>query len=161
MKLPNPIIITRFRICARPSFIYRSPELWTCYGSNDGLAFTVILKASNDANNLETGDYIDNVFEKTLTTCNTLYFYIGWTISKLVGNNSGATLLTFSELELFGKNRIQPFYVSPTVFYASLNNIINTKQDNVLFTSPLLKDISNNITFDLSAYPWKTYIDES
>ncbi len=43
----------------------------------------------------------------------------------------------------------------------SLNDLQNKKQDNLLFTSPLLKDISNNITIDLSAYPLKINVDSS
>ena len=35
------------------------------------------------------------------------------------------------------------------------------KQDNILFTSPLLKDVSNNITIDLSSYPLKINVDTS
>ena len=38
---------------------------------------------------------------------------------------------------------------------------MNTKQDNLLFTYPLLKDVSNNITIDLSAYPLKINVDAS
>jgi hypothetical protein len=37
--------------------------------------------------------------------------------------------------------------------------IRNNKQDNLLFTSPLLKDFSNNVTIDLSAYPLKIKVD--
>ncbi len=41
------------------------------------------------------------------------------------------------------------------------NNLQNSKQDNLLFTSPLLKDVSNNIPIDLSAYPLKIDVDTS
>ncbi len=34
----------------------------------------------------------------------------------------------------------------------SLNNLQNTKQDNLIFTSPLIKNVSNNVTIDLGAY---------
>jgi hypothetical protein len=43
IKLPNPIILTRFRFYPRPLLIFRSPGLWKCYGSNDGITFTEIL----------------------------------------------------------------------------------------------------------------------
>ncbi len=42
-----------------------------------------------------------------------------------------------------------------------VNNLQNTKQDNILFTPPLLKDISNNITVDLSASVVKINFDLS
>lgn len=44
---------------------------------------------------------------------------------------------------------------------SSTDSLLNTKQDTLLFTSPLLKDISNNVTIDLSAYPLKTSVDSS
>ncbi len=52
-------------------------------------------------------------------------------------------------------------YVLNTNFDLSFNDLQNKKQDNLLFTSPLLKDISNNITIDLSAYPLKINVDTS
>jgi hypothetical protein len=42
-----------------------------------------------------------------------------------------------------------------------VHNLQNNKQDNLLFTSPLLKDVSNNITLDLSAYVFKNNFDLS
>ena len=42
----------------------------------------------------------------------------------------------------------------------SLNNIISTKQDDLLFTSPILKDVSNDVTIDLS-YVLKPNLDLS
>jgi hypothetical protein len=47
------------------------------------------------------------------------------------------------------------------VLLLSLNNLQNTKQDNLLLTFPLLKDISNNITIYLSAYSLKINVDAS
>ena len=43
-------------------------------------------------------------------------------------------------------------YVLINNFDSSLNDLQNTKQDNLVFTTPLLKDVSNNITIDLSGY---------
>jgi hypothetical protein len=43
-------------------------------------------------------------------------------------------------------------YVLKTIFDLSFNNVSNNKQDNLIFTNPLKKDISNNISIDLSGY---------
>ncbi len=52
-------------------------------------------------------------------------------------------------------------YILKTNFDLSFTNVQNTKQDHLLFTSPLLKDVSNNITIDLSSYVFKTNFDLS
>ncbi len=43
----------------------------------------------------------------------------------------------------------------------TINSTLATKQNSLTFTTPLIKDVSNNITIDLSAYPLKTYVDGS
>ena len=57
-------------------------------------------------------------------------------------------------------NLKEPYKSLPTSLN-DLSNIVNTKQDNLLFTSPLFKDASNNITIDLSDYPLKINVDIS
>ena len=52
-------------------------------------------------------------------------------------------------------------YALKTNVDSSLNDLQIKKQDNLSFTSPLLKDISNNISIDLSAYPLKINVDSS
>ncbi len=60
--------------------------------------------------------------------------------------------MNWGELQLFSKERIQPYYISSTIFDASFNNLQTKKQDNLTCGNPLLKDASNNITIDLSGY---------
>ncbi len=43
-------------------------------------------------------------------------------------------------------------YVLKTNFDLSFNNLQNSKQNILTFNNALLKDISNNITIDLSGY---------
>ncbi len=38
----------------------------------------------------------------------------------------------------------------------TINATLGTKQNTLTFSTPLIKDVSNNITIDLSAYPLKT-----
>jgi hypothetical protein len=45
--------------------------------------------------------------------------------------------------------------------YKSLPSVVNTKQDILTFQSPLNKDISNNVTIDLSSYVINTTLDLS
>ena len=40
-----------------------------------------------------------------------------------------------------------------------INNTPTTKQNLISVSSPLIKDVSNNITIDLSAYALKSYVD--
>jgi hypothetical protein len=113
VKLPNPIILTRFRFYARPGFNTRSPALWKCYGSNDGITFTEITQASNDipSNASTTTNYPtnapNNYYEKTLTNFNIPYLYIGWTINEVVGGTNFGDILNFAEIRLFGKEEIK------------------------------------------------------
>jgi hypothetical protein len=111
IKLINPIILTKFRFWTRSDIPSRSPSLWRCYGSNDGITFTEIKEASNDTTSLTLDNYPSNVYEKLLTTFNIPYLYIGFTIKKLVGGNSFANLLNFSEIQLFGKEELNNTYI--------------------------------------------------
>jgi len=46
IKLPTPIILSKFRFYNRIGLITQAPSLWKCYGSNDGITFTEIIEAS-------------------------------------------------------------------------------------------------------------------
>ena len=54
-------------------------------------------------------------------------------------------------------NLKEPYKSLPSV----VDTINNNKQDNLFFTSPLLKDVSNNVTIDLSSYVLNTTFDLS
>ena len=64
VKLPYQIILSRFRFYARPTSISRSPGLWKCYGSNDGINFTEITEASNITTTISSSVYT-TFYEKT------------------------------------------------------------------------------------------------
>jgi hypothetical protein len=61
----------------------------------------------------------------------------------------------FEDINLIGNRALnlkEPYKSLPTTLN-DLSNVVNTKQDNLLFTTPLIKnDVSNNITIDLSGY---------
>ena len=60
----------------------------------------------------------------------------------------------FEDIKLISNHALnlkEPYKSLPTALN-NLSDIVNTKQDNLSFSSPLSKDISNNITIDLSAH---------
>ncbi len=46
-------------------------------------------------------------------------------------------------------------------YIQSINTTLSNKQNTITVSTPTIKDVSNNITVDLSAYPLKTYVDGS
>jgi hypothetical protein len=69
----------------------------------------------------------------------------------------------FEDIKLISNHALnlkEPYKSLPNALN-NLSDIVNTKQDNLLFTSPLLKDASNNVTIDLSSYPLKINVDTS
>jgi len=106
IKLPFPILLTKFRFYARTNIKTRAPSLWNCHVSNDGINWIELQQASNLSvpSALTINDYLNGYYEKLLNTSSTTtYRYIGFTINKLVGNDS---ILNFNEIELFGKEEI-------------------------------------------------------
>jgi hypothetical protein len=112
IKFPVAIILTKFRFYWKQTT--RAPGLWRCYGSNDGINYVHIPDASNDINYISHTFYSYNsYYEKTLPSIFQIpYLYIGWCINKLAGNDGS---LIIGELLIFGKELIEPIYVSSTV----------------------------------------------
>jgi hypothetical protein len=124
IKLPQPIMLTRYRIYQRSDFLTKAPSLWRVYGSNDGITFTEITEA-NQTTRLTS--YSGGFFEKSLNPSFTvLYQYIGFVFNALL-STSGQTDLSFSELQIFGKEVI--------------NNIITSQ---IYTTSNIVKGIIRN-----------------
>ena len=109
IKTPQPILLTRYRIYQRSDFQNKAPSLWKVYGSNDGITFTEITEA-NQTTRLTS--YSGGYYEKSLNPSFTkLYNYIGFVFSALL-STSGQTDLSFSELQVFGKEIISNSIVS-------------------------------------------------
>ena len=105
LKMPQPMILTRYRIYQNTQFPNRAPSEWKVYGSNDGITFTQITEA-HQLTRLLASDYTFYYYNKALaTTFITSYQYIGFVFNKLV-STSGATTLDFAELQIFGKEII-------------------------------------------------------
>jgi hypothetical protein len=144
IKLPTSIILTKFTI--RYGVIERSPSLWRCYGSNDGINFTIIPEASNEFIPLIESDYVSNVYTKIITlSLNISYNYIGFTFNKLIGNNSNSISLMISELELFGKEILS---IAPV--YTTSNQVM--ANPNILKKFGFICSISTAITINSSNY---------
>jgi len=131
IKLPNPIILTKFSFYMRPTIPgipTRAPSLWKCYGSIDGITFIEIVEASNTTA-LTSGNYTSSKYEKKLnTTFNTPYIYIGFCYNKIIGSGG---LLNFAELQIFGKELLEtPIYVSSNVLKSILSSYSTTIDTN-------------------------------
>ena len=135
IKLPNPIILTKYRFFHRTGYVSQAPGLWKCYGSTDGNTFNEIIEASNDTNRLTSLDYdASRMYEKKLSSSFNIYYnYIGFTFKGKVLDPT-QTYLCFSELRLFGKENI----LYPTPIYASSNDLISN-----YYTKTEVSNISN------------------
>jgi hypothetical protein len=123
LKMPQPIMLTRYRIYQNTQFPNRSPSEWKVYGSNDGITFTPIAEA-HQLTRLIASDYTFYYYNKALaSTFTTQYQYIGFVFNKLV-STSGASTLNFAELQIFGKEIIS-----------------NTIDSNIYTTSNAVKGI--------------------
>jgi hypothetical protein len=137
IKLPNPIILTKFIFYSRQPLINfqdRLPGAWKCYGSMNGINFNEIPEGHN-LSRLTTDSYISGSYIKTLDlTFTTPYLYLGWCVNALSGTSS---IMNFAELQIFGKELLNPIY--------------NYVSSNVL-TSTLLPYTTSNICKNLILY---------
>jgi len=123
LKMPQPILLTRFRIYQNTQFPLRSPSEWKVYGSNDGINFTQITEG-HQLTRLISTDYTSGYYNKALAATFTVqYQYFGFAFGKLL-SVSGETTLNFAELQIFGKE--------------ILNNTINS---NIYCTSNAVRNI--------------------
>jgi hypothetical protein len=153
LKCPNPIILTKYNIIARNTFISRAPGEWKCYGSNDGIAFTEITEASQ-ITRLSEGNYSDFTYTKSFNNL-IPYLYIGFTFNKLAGNQP---ILNFNEIQLFGREfkNYQSDWNSTiinkpdlTVYATKTIDIINTS-NYTRIASNVIIDNSSNFTLGTS-----------
>ena len=109
LKMPQPILLTRYRIYQNTQFPNRAPSEWKVYGSNDGITFTQITEAHQLT---RLTSYSSGYYEKSLaTTFITSYQYLGFVFNKLL-STSGETTLNFVELQIFGKEILSNSIVS-------------------------------------------------
>ena len=152
VEFPKPILLTKFRFYINTSSptnnIFKAPSKWKCYGSNDAITFTYIIAASSFINiltennykfydvNTDSGTNTIRYYEMIINTINVIpYKYIAFVISKLVGNE--ATALVLSRLELYGRELLQPIFVSSNVLNNYLLNYI-TREDLLATSNYLL-----------------------
>ena len=129
LKLPQPILLTRYRIYQRSDFLTKAPAEWKVYGSNDGITFTEITEASQTT---RLTSYTGGYYEKSLNpSFTTLYQYIGYTFKSLL-STSGQTDLSFSELQIFGKEIISNSITSS--IYATSNAVKNI----IIYDTPVV-----------------------
>jgi hypothetical protein len=103
VKLPNPIILTKFRFYPRLGLNFRIPGEFKFYGSMNNIDYTEITQASQITPRLTTNDIINGYYEKTLAAgFNTPYLYIGFAVNKLMGTNF-PDCVNFQEFQIYGK----------------------------------------------------------
>ena len=153
IKFPFQIILTRFRFYIAGSLADRSPGFWRCYGSNDGINWIEITDASN-VNNLNlkaTYTALDGsryYYEKVLPLFFDIpYLYIGWVVNSLAGS---AVILTFAELQIFGKDDISNSYLN--VWNKVSRNIYNTLGNVGIGTTNPTQALDVNGTIKATAF---------
>ena len=120
LKLPQEILLTRYRIYQRTDFLTKAPAEWKCYGSKDGIIFNEITEGHQLT---RLTSYTSGFYEKSLaSTFTTQYQYIGFVFNKLL-STSGQTDLSFAELQIFGKEIISNSIVSN--IYTTSNAVKN------------------------------------
>ena len=115
IKLPNPIILERFRFYHRASLVNQAPSAWRCYGSNDGNNWIEINSASNDTTPLTSASYDANRMYEKIVNSNTSYLYIGFTFNKKIFDATQQPYLCFVELQLFGREKLN--IMPPVLWY--------------------------------------------
>ena len=155
-KISNAFIFQKFRFYITKTDILSAPGNWICCGSIDGINWTYLKEASvlNNNSRLTPGSY--NIFnnsmdyyEKSFINYNE-YNFIGFMFNTIVNvpNNHGRTL-KLTRVELFGRFKINPVYISSTTLTNTLNNYATLSDTNsklskdIIFASPL--QYSNNI----------------
>ena len=104
VKLPNPIILTKFRFYPRLGLNFRIPGEFKFYGSMNNIDYTEITQASQITPRLTTNDIINGYYEKTLAAgFNTPYLYIGFAVNKLIGTSGFPDCVNFQEFQIYGK----------------------------------------------------------
>lgn len=106
IKLPNAIVLSKFIFWARPGLINRSPGLWKCYGSNDGINYEEIPEASNSITSLTQSSYVNNIYQKQTNNITKSYLYIGFVVRRLADIGATSDMLNFNEIRLYGREKI-------------------------------------------------------
>jgi len=107
VKLPNPIILTKFRFYPRINLNFRIPGEFKFYGSMNNIDYTEITQASQITPRLTNADIINGYYEKTLAAgFNTPYLYIGFAVNKLIGTSGFPDCVNFQEFQIYGKEAL-------------------------------------------------------
>ena len=121
IKFPFSIILTSFSFYQRTDIPERSPGKWNCYGSINGINWTLINEASN---NTSLPTYTSYIYTQTLnTTFTTPYLYIGWVFNATngIGSSQYSYMINFAEMKIYGYD-----YISNTPLNTWVKNVNNT-----------------------------------
>lgn len=147
IKLSTSIILTKFSFTQlQGATNIGCPSLWRCYGSIDGIIFSVIPEASNEFIPLISDNYVSGIYTKIITnTLNISYRYIGFVINKLIGSLSIFNRLIFTDLKLYGRE-----ITSITPIYTTSNQIMTNP--NILKKFGFTCSITTAVTINSSNF---------
>jgi hypothetical protein len=146
------VIFTKFRFYILNDKVANAPSMWRCYVSNDADTWILLKDASNDiiANTLNTTNYINinnnySYYEKNFINY-TKYKYIGFVFNKILGSSAKNLNLELLKIEIYGRNKLAPLYISSNV----LNNILTnyTKNDYINNNIQRKIEVSEPLEFD-------------
>jgi hypothetical protein len=153
-KFNQPVILTKFLFYALNNKINSAPGNWVCFAANDNGTsidnWTYIKDASiaSDAQlNRSSYLFINETllsYQKTVEMGNLQFQYYAFVFNKLIFSflNPGTTL-QLTRIELYAKYRIEPSYITKTLFnntlanYSTVNQLNQKLNKNVVFTYPL------------------------
>jgi hypothetical protein len=154
VKLPNPIILTKFRFYPRINLNFRIPGEFKFYGSMNNIDYTEITQASQITPRLTNADIINGYYEKTLAAgFNTPYLYIGFAVNKLIGTSGFPDCVNFQEFQIYGKEALSStaslaIGTSDASTYAlNVNGVVNASSYIGIGSSLTTLDY-NNITLN-------------
>jgi hypothetical protein len=139
IKMPQSIMLTRYRIYQDINNLTKAPAEWRVYGSSDGITFSEIVEASQTTRLTSyTGGYYEKMLANTFTT---QYQYFGFVVNKLL-SISGTIDLSFSDLQIFGKEILGNNIIS--TIYATSNDVINIAAQQPTYFKKLNITIPNS-----------------
>ena len=126
IKLPYPIIMTKYGFKTRTGFNNRAPGQFIIYASNDNNNWTELVRKT------QTIEYVSGVFIENITN-NIFYNYYAVVVNKLLGSE---TVLNFDEWYIYGKE------ISVSNNDTFISNIYNNQ---IVKEYTILSNNSNNL----------------
>ena len=138
-------------------------------GSGSGITNLNYSNITNPPNlNIYALDASLNALSNTVSTKQNIFTCVSPLIKNDISNNISIDLSAYplkinvdaSFNNVYTKSYIDTSF-NNVYTKANTDTLLNTKQNIITVSTPLIKDVSNNLSIDLSAYPLKSYVDGS